>query len=117
MLIRLNIRPNIQVKVNDYDLITYFIESFVIKSDLFRLLLLYGKTLSLFHLDGHRCPSDSESVLSQVGAQCLLLSVRQWERVNSSVMRLPCGEISEVMMSSLDGEVAEADSFCHHKRL
>ncbi len=57
----------------------------------------------------------SDSLLFLVGAQRLLLSERQWERVHSSVMRLTCGSISEAMMSSLDGEVSAADSF-HHRR-
>lgn len=41
-----------------------------------------------------------------VGAQCLLLSERQWERMHFSVMRLTCGSIARVMMSSLDGGVS-----------
>lgn len=52
------------------------------------------------------CQGFSDSLLFLVGAQCLLLSERQWERMHFSVMRLTCGSIARVMMSSLDGGIS-----------
>lgn len=77
------------------------------------------KIFALCHFSGHISVlrGFSDSLLFLVGAQCLLLLARRWERVHPSVMRLTCGSIAEVMMSSLDGEVSAADSFHHHHSL
>lgn len=68
-------------------------------------------------LDGDRFVSERLLWFTVVSGGCTqrrLLSDRQWERVHSSVMRLTCGSITKVMMSSLDGEVTVADSFRQH---
>lgn len=92
----------------------FFLYGAACTCDLLRPLWpIYGKYLSCFTSVGTQICTEGLFCRLRRVHSCLLLSQGRWERAHSSVMRLTCGPVTEVMMSSLDGEVSAADSFRH----